>query len=99
VAKIEQASGDDVTVTVEDVLGGKKVQKTFDMVVLATGMQPTGLEAKVPGLTYSEEGFADQDAQEAGIVTVGSAKSPVDVQRSVQDATGAAIKSIQSVRR
>ncbi len=99
VARVEEAPGGDVTVTVEDVMAGRKVQKTFDMVVLATGMQPAGADLKVPGMAYTEEGFAEQGAQRAGVVTVGTVKSPVDVQRSVQDATGAAIKSIQTLVR
>lgn len=99
VAKIEEAPGGDVAVTVEDVLNGKKIKKTFDMVVLAAGMQPSGARARVPGLSYSQDGFSDQEAQQPGVYSVGTAKNPVDVQRSVQDATGAALKSIQSVVR
>jgi quinone-modifying oxidoreductase subunit QmoA len=99
VAKIEEAPGGDVTVTVEDVLEGKKIKKTFDMVVLAAGMQPSGAQARVPGLSYSQDGFSDQEAQQPGVYSVGTAKNPVDVQRSVQDATGTALKSIQSVVR
>jgi quinone-modifying oxidoreductase subunit QmoA len=100
VAHVEQASGDDVAITVEDVLSGKKVTKTFEMVVLATGMQPTASVAgKVPGVSYTADGFAELDAQQAGIIPVGTAKNPVDVQRSVQDSTGAAVKSIQSLVR
>lgn len=99
VAHIEQASGDDVTITVEDVLNGKKITKTFDMVVLATGMQPNGALGKVPGVNYTADGFAEGDSQQAGIVPIGTGKNPVDVQRSVQDATGAAIKSMQSMGR
>ena len=99
VAAIEEADGGNVTLTYEDVMSGKKIKETFDMVVLATGMQPTGSEMKVPSVNYSEEGFAPQADQAAGIISVGTVKSPLDVQRSVQDATGATIKGIQSVRR
>ncbi len=99
VANIEQASGDNVTITVEDVMGGKKITRTFDMVVLATGMQPNGSQGKVPGVSYTADGFAELEAQQAGILPIGTAKNPVDVQRSVQDATGAAVKSIQSLVR
>jgi len=99
VAKIEEAPGGNVAVTVEDVLSGKKITKTFDMVVLATGMQPSGALAKVPGISYSQDGFAEQEAQQAGVFSVGTGKNPVDVQRSVQDATGAAIKTIQTLVR
>jgi quinone-modifying oxidoreductase subunit QmoA len=96
VAKIEEAAGGDVTVTVEDALTGKKIKKTFDMVVLATGMQPSGALKKVPGVNYAPDGFAPSAAQQKGIVSIGTGKTPLDVQRSVQDSTGAAIKCIQS---
>ena len=82
---------------VEDVINGKKLTKTFDMVVLATGMQPSGAAVQVSGLAYTGEGFADAASMKAGITAVGTAKSPLDVARSVQSATGAAIKSIQSL--
>jgi quinone-modifying oxidoreductase subunit QmoA len=99
VAGIEQGAGGSVVVTYEDILGGKKAKQTFDMVVLATGMQPTGAAVKVPGLKYTAEGFAMPGEQQAGIMSVGTGKAPLDVQRSVQDATGAAVKCIQSVVR
>lgn len=99
VANITQAAGGNVTIVVEDVLSGKKIKKDFEMVVLATGMQPSGSEFKVPGVAYTDEGFADMGAMKAGICSVGTAKSPLDVQRSVQSATAAAIKSIQSLVR
>lgn len=99
VARITQAAGGNVTIEVEDVLSGKKLKKDFEMVVLATGMQPSGSDARVPGVAYTDEGFADMGAMKAGISSVGTAKSPLDVQRSVQSATAAAIKSIQSLVR
>ncbi len=94
----EDASGD-VTVEYEDVLAGKKRKKTFDMVVLAAGMQPSGKTAPVPGMPYTQEGFVLPSSLKGGMSVVGTVKSPVDVQRSVQDATGAAIKSIQTLVR
>lgn len=95
----EDASTGDVTVEYEDVLAGKKQKKTFDMVVLAAGMQPSTKDAAIPGISLTPEGFVEPSALQAGITAVGSTKSPVDVQRSVQDATGAAIKSIQTLVR
>ena len=42
VAKIEEdPATKDVIVTVEDTLSGKKIQSRHDMVVLATGMEPS----------------------------------------------------------
>jgi quinone-modifying oxidoreductase subunit QmoA len=89
-----------VILEAEDIMSGKKIQATFDMVVLATGMVPSTRAAKIPGdITYTPEGFVAAAALKKGIYAVGTLKSPVDVARSVQDATGTAIKCIQSARR
>lgn len=101
VAKItEVPDTKDVIVEAEDILSGKKIRATFDMVVLATGMVPSTSACRIPGeITYTPEGFVAAASLKKGIYAVGTLKSPVDVARSVQDATGVAIKSIQSARR
>ena len=101
VAKIEEdpATGD-VILTAEDVLMNKKITERFDMVVLAAGMVPSTVASKIPtDISYTNEGFVMPASLKKGMFAVGTLKSPVDVSRSVQDATGVAIKSIQSVRR
>jgi len=101
VARItEDPETGDVIVEAEDVMSGKKIKARFDMVVLATGMVPSTKAAKIPGdIAYTPEGFVAAASLKKGIYAVGTLKSPVDVARSVQDATGVAIKSIQSARR
>ena len=101
VAKISQAEGtDDVVVVVEDIFAGKKVEKVFDMAVLAVGMEPsTGTHRPPLEINYTPEGLIRPESLKPGIYAVGSAKSPLDVAKSVQDATGAALKSIQSLVR
>lgn len=99
VAKIEQAENGDVKVTAEDIFGGGKVTETFDMVVLATGMEPTARALKGAGIPVTTDGFVDPSALPAGIYATGTLKTPVDVARSAQDATGVVMKSIQSLRR
>jgi len=96
----EEAGTKDVIVEVEDVFKGGKIKEKFEMVVLATGMEVSTKSSK-PGidLAYTPDGLVDDGALKKGIYAVGTLKSPADVARSVQDATGAAIKSIQSVRR
>ncbi len=90
----------DVVVEVEDIYGAGKIKATFDMVVLATGMVPGTKDWRiVKDITYTPDGFVDASTAKKGIYAVGTLKSPVDVARSVQDATGVAIKSIQSLRR
>ena len=97
VARVENTEGDDVLVTLEDVLSGKKVRMAFDMVVLAAGMQSATRQNPLQlGINYTAEGMIVPSSLKPGIYAVGSSKSPVDVAKSVQDATGAALRSIQS---
>jgi len=100
VAKIEEegVSGDPI-VTVEDVLGGGKIKKQFDMVVLAAGMEPAAKSSRIPAnIAYEANGFMDGDNMPAGMYAVGVARRPDDVATSVQDATSSAIRSIQSIK-
>jgi len=99
VAKVEQAQNGDVKVTAEDIHGGGKITETFDMVVLATGMQPTARSLASAGIAVTDDGFVDQATLPKGIYATGTLKTPVDVARSAQDATGVVMKSIMSLRR
>jgi quinone-modifying oxidoreductase subunit QmoA len=99
VARVEQAPNGDVKVTAEDIHGGGKITETFDMVVLATGMEPTARSLKGVGVPVTDDGFVDQTTLPKGIYATGTLKTPVDVARSAQDATGVVMKSIQSLRR
>jgi len=100
VAGITEGTGGDITVEFEDIYGGGKKKATFDMVVLATGMDLTTRDSKVgTNISYTPDGLVDDAALKKGIYAVGTLKSPADVARSVQDATGVVIKCIQSVNR
>lgn len=74
----------------------------YDLVVLATGMQPSAVSGYKPevGISVDDYGFlvvgevADQD----GIFSAGVAAGPLDVSMSVQSATAAALKAVQAVR-
>jgi quinone-modifying oxidoreductase subunit QmoA len=101
VAQIDEEPGTkNVSLVVEDVLKGEKIRATFDMVVLATGMELSTKSSKVGlDIPYTPDGLVDDSALKKGIYAVGTLKSPADVARSVQDATGAAIKCIQSLSR
>jgi quinone-modifying oxidoreductase, subunit QmoA len=100
VAGIAEEPGGNVTVELEDIFGGGKKKATFDMVVLATGMDLTTRDSKVgTSISYTPDGLVDDAALKKGIYAVGTLKSPADVARSVQDATGVVIKCIQSVNR
>jgi len=97
VAKVEEdAATKDVIVTAEDTMSGQKIQARFDMIVLATGMEPSTAQAKVPGnALYDENSFVVS----GDILSAGCVKKPSDVMQSGQTATGAALKAIQMVRR
>lgn len=88
-----------IIVEAEDILAGKKIRVSVDLCVLATGMAPTAAELKLPEeVQINENGFVIP-GNEKGIFAVGCIKNPVDVAKSVQEATGAALKAIQTVGR
>jgi quinone-modifying oxidoreductase subunit QmoA len=101
VAKVyEDPATGDVIVEAEDIYANKKIKVPVDLCVLATGMQPTVSEMKLPSeIKINENGFVVSDKDQKGIYAVGCAKDPVDVAKSVQGATGAALKAIQTVGR
>ena len=98
VADINDASDGKVTVVAENAVTGEKIHQTVDMAVLATGMQPSTADVKLPAdLKYSEEGFIINDFQKGGMFAVGCANKPLDVVTSNQNATGMALKAIQTL--
>ncbi len=101
VAKVEQQPGTDkVVVTVEDTISGRKLKEVFDLVVLAAGMVPTTKDKPFPlPLSYTPEGFIIPELLPDGVNAVASMKSPLDVMKSNEDATGAALKSLISLSR
>ncbi|MGQ9687236.1 MAG: NAD(P)-binding protein [Desulfobaccales bacterium] len=101
VAKLEQQPGTDkVVVTVEDTVNGRKLKEVFDLVVLAAGMMPTTKNKPFPlPLSYTPEGFIIPELLPEGVYAVASMKSPLDVMKSNEDATGAALKSLISLSR
>jgi quinone-modifying oxidoreductase subunit QmoA len=71
---------------------------TFDLVVLAAGMVPSTKAAPFPlPLSYTPDGFIIPDLLPKGIYAVGTMKGPLDVMKSNEDATGAALKSLISL--
>lgn len=85
----------------EDTVTREIYARPYDLVVLATGMEPSaGAGAGPPvALERDEYGFivpADGGAQ--GMISAGVAGGPFDVSSSVQSATAAALKAIQAVQ-
>ncbi|AEA46456.1 CoB--CoM heterodisulfide reductase iron-sulfur subunit A family protein [Archaeoglobus veneficus] len=91
VANIVEAEDGDLIVEAEDTETGVKRKEKVNMVVLATGMQPSDV-----ALEKDEYGFAKV---KEGIFVAGCARKPADVASCVEDATGAALKAIQILRR
>jgi len=99
VAEVEEGpDSQQVTMVAEDTLSGEKIRQTVDMAVLATGMQPTAAKAKLPAdLKYTEDGFIINDFEKGGMFAAGCANKPADVVSSNQNATGMALKAIQTL--
>ncbi|WP_461210113.1 CoB--CoM heterodisulfide reductase iron-sulfur subunit A family protein [Desulfocurvus sp. DL9XJH121] len=98
VAAAEQGANGSVILTVEDAVAGTKSKEEYDLVVLATGMQPSLAGEKLPfDLPLDEEGFV-VGGEDNGIFAAGCAKKPLDVMKSAQSGTGAAMKAIETVR-
>ena len=100
--KVAEVSEDpdtrNITVVAENAVTGEKIRQEAEMVVLATGMVPTAAAAKLPAdLNYNEDGFIVNDFVKGGMFAVGCANKPLDVVSSNQNATGMALKAIQTL--
>ena len=101
VANITQdnASGDPILHGV-DTEGYHRYDNRHDLVVLAIGMEPSVDAASIgAGVQADASGFIDINATEAAIFGAGCASNALDVNRSVQNATAAALRAIQVVNR
>ncbi len=96
VARIENKDGS-LNLVVEDTIGGTLQNINADLVVLATGMEPSIRQEPLAfELTLDHDTFGVTDLEGSGIIVAGCAKRPFGVSDSVQDATGAALRAIQS---
>ncbi|HVW31893.1 MAG TPA: FAD-dependent oxidoreductase, partial [Acidimicrobiia bacterium] len=108
-----QADGDgQLVVRVGHSLLGEDVGLPVDLVVLATGMVPSTADSDVlhlmylqgPGLPTAKFGFSDSnficfpyETRRTGIYAAGTVREPMDVAFATEDATGAALKALQSL--
>jgi quinone-modifying oxidoreductase, subunit QmoB len=91
---------------------GDDVGLPVDLVVVAAGMVPTTADSAVlnllykqgPGLPTAKFGFSDSnficfpyETRRTGIYAAGTVREPMDVTFAREDATGAALKAIQSL--
>jgi heterodisulfide reductase subunit A-like polyferredoxin len=85
-------------VVAENAVTGEKIHQTVEMVVLATGMQPTAANAKLPAdLKLYRRRLHHQRFRKGRHVRAGCANKPADVVSSNQNATGMALKAIQTL--
>lgn len=102
-----------VVVEVADSLLGANVGIEADLVVLATGMVPATADAAIlnlryrqgPALPATKHHFPDSnylcfpyETQRTAIYSAGCVRQPMGVTATVEDATGAALKAVQSLR-
>jgi quinone-modifying oxidoreductase subunit QmoA len=101
VAEVEEdPDTKNITVVAENAVTGEKTRQAVDMVVLATGMQPSAATTKLPAdLTFNADGFMVNDFEKGGMFAAGCANKPADVMSSNQNATGMALKAIQTLVR
>lgn len=101
VAKIEKAQGSNqLMLHVEDTMAGALADISADLVVLATGMEPSTLSQPLPiPVAYDDYQFLPGLVVQPGIYAAGCIKTPTNVAEVVQDGTAAAIKAIQSISR
>jgi quinone-modifying oxidoreductase subunit QmoA len=83
----------DLLVTAEDVLGRRKITREYDMVVLAVGMVP-----QTAGLPVNVDEFGFAGNGKLGVYAAGCAKRPGEVAVSIRDATGAALRAMQTAQ-
>lgn len=81
-----------------DTEGCNRYATPHDLAVLAIGMQPS-VENLPVDVMVDREGFIELDEANGGIFAAGCSSDALDVNRSVQSATAAALRAIQVVNR
>jgi quinone-modifying oxidoreductase subunit QmoA len=81
-----------------DTEGGDRYATPHDLAVLAIGMQPS-VENLPVQVVVNREGFIELDDANGGVFAAGCSSDALDVNRSVQSATAAALRAIQVVNR
>jgi quinone-modifying oxidoreductase subunit QmoA len=94
---IQDVSTDRLLVVSEDCISGKLIKVPVDLVVLATGMQPSQGRLPLENDIFDKYGFIKFNGN--GIAGCGVSTGPKDVASSVREATGAVLKAIQTIKR
>ncbi len=98
-ARIDADENGNPIVCGEDTITRELYAQPYDLVVLATGMQPSTADDALPvEIVEDEYGFlVPKHGEVDGQISAGVASGPLDVSMSVQSATAAALKAIQAV--
>lgn len=99
VAKVFKDDTDgQIIVEAENTLEGKLHQKKFDLVVLATGMEPSNkMNGNIIKEFLDDSGFVKTD-ENYKIIGCGVSTGPKEVASVVQESTGAALKAIHYMK-
>ncbi len=95
VSKVEKDSSGKMIIQAEDIMSNRKITRQVDLVVLAAGIVPS--EKENPDIITDEFGFIDEAQLPEGIFAIGCTKNPMDVSASLKNATGIALKAIQTI--
>ncbi|NNJ85148.1 MAG: heterodisulfide reductase subunit A, partial [Gammaproteobacteria bacterium] len=79
--------------------GYKRYSNSYDLVVLAVGMEPNNKDGLPVELAVNPNGFIEVDEKNGGIFAAGCASDALDVNRAVQSATASTLRAIQVVNR
>jgi len=97
VARIEQRANGDPVLHGVDTEGYHRYATAHDLVVLAIGMEPESNGIALPDDVVTDSSGFIEGSADGGMLGAGSAASPLDVNRSVQSATGAALRAIKVI--
>ncbi len=82
-----------LVIEAEDILSGRKIKASYDLVVLATGIVP---EIPVsPGVDLDPDGFIIKESLEHGLSAGGCCCEPKDVAATVRESTGIVLNVLQ----
>ncbi len=99
VARIEAGEAGSLVLHGVDTEGYHRYATEHDLVVLAIGMEPeTGAVTLPDDIVRDSSGFIE-GCRSGGQFAAGAASGPLDVNRSVQSATAAALRAIQVVHK
>jgi quinone-modifying oxidoreductase, subunit QmoB len=115
VRKVSEDGHGDVVLEIGDTLMGGEIELAVDLLVLATDMVPSTIDAEGPlGLRYlqgqnvptTKFGYADShficfpyETRRTGIYSAGAVRQPMDLVAAARDGRAAALKAIQSIEK